>query len=108
MSYDETNWVEILTLYDALLKVKPSPVTKLNRLVVLSKVKGATMALKQLREIEESGFFDNYYLFHAIKGQILFEAGKLNLAKISYKLALKLTKNSKEIDYMKSRIRSMD
>jgi len=107
VSYDETNWVEILTLYDALLKVRPSPVTRLNRLVVLSKVKGAVMALKQLREIEESGFFDNYYLFHAIKGQILFEVGKLNLAKISYKTALELTKNSKEVDFMQLRIKSM-
>jgi len=65
------------------------------------------MALKQLREIEESGFFDNYYLFHAIKGQILFETGKLNLAKISYKTALELTKNSKEVDFMQLRIKSM-
>lgn len=106
-SYADTDWNEILILYDALLKVAPSPVTRLNRLVVVSKVYGPARALEELQTIEESGFFDNYYLFHAIKGQILSETEKIKEAKQAYQMALPLTKNSRELDFIQSKVAAL-
>lgn len=106
-TYADTNWKEILTLYDALLKVAPSPVTRLNRLVVVSKVYGPARALEELEVIEKSGFFDNYYLFHAIKGQVLSETQKNEEAKQAYQMALQLTKNSRELDFIRSKVAAL-
>lgn len=103
-SYEETNWHEILTLYDALLKIKPSPVAKLNRLVPLSKVKGAKQAVKEIHEIENSGFFDGYYLFHVIKGQLHQELGSIREAEVSFRRALELTDNTREQEFLRSKI----
>jgi RNA polymerase sigma factor (sigma-70 family) len=51
-SYDKTNWKQILRLYDTLARLKPSPVVKMSRLLVLSKVQGAAEALQQMDLLE--------------------------------------------------------
>lgn len=103
-SFESTNWSEILTLYDALLNLNSSPVTQLNRLIPLSKVQGLDVALEKLSEIESSGFFNNYYLFHVIKGHFEQEKGNGKLAGKCFSEALKLTKNSKEKQFLEDKI----
>ena len=67
-NFAETDWARILSLYDDLVALDASPVTALNRAVVLAKVHGATVALQELRELAAGERLSGYYLYHAILG----------------------------------------
>ncbi len=69
---DATDWGQILQLYDQLLVVMPTPVVALNRAVALAEVEGAATALATLDSIDLPG----YYLFHAVKADLLSRIGE--------------------------------
>ena len=54
-TYDQTDWRQIVTLYDGLLEVWPSPVVALNRAVAVAMVSGPSVALAEVQELEEDG-----------------------------------------------------
>lgn len=103
-SFEETNWGEILKLYDLQLKINPSPVIRLNRVVPLEKVHGTLLAYTEIEELEETGFFESYYLFYAIKGQVLENMGDKEESIIATEKALSLTKNKREISYLENKL----
>jgi RNA polymerase sigma-70 factor (ECF subfamily) len=107
-SFEETNWEEMLILYDAMIKINPSPVTKLNRLIPLSKVKGVDLANENLMEIEGSGFFNNYYLYYVIKGQFEAELGNIESSIKSFKKASGLTENIKEKQFLEQKMSALN
>ena len=75
-NFEQTNWPHILELYDALLALDPSPVVALNRAVALAQVRGAVAGLAAIDEIPRRRALENYYLLHAVRGQLLLDAGK--------------------------------
>ena len=105
--FEDTNWIEILSLYDVLTKIKPSPVTELNRLVAVCKVKGAGEALKLLSQLQGKAFLKGYYLYHATEGYFFEELGHHDEATTSYNRALSLVQNKSEQNYLQSRIDSI-
>jgi RNA polymerase sigma-70 factor, ECF subfamily len=70
-----TDWKLILELYDQLIQLSPSPVVKLNRVVVVAKVDGPKAALAELRPLAGNRSLRNYYLLPAVQGQLLLEIG---------------------------------
>jgi RNA polymerase sigma-70 factor, ECF subfamily len=91
-----TDWVQIVALYDQLWLVAPSPVVALNRAVAVAEVAGPRAALGL---IEGLGL-DRYYLFHAIRADLLRRAGELAEAAASYDAAIELAGNAAERDFL--------
>jgi RNA polymerase sigma-70 factor, ECF subfamily len=91
-SAGDTDWQQILRLYDQLLAVAPSPVAALNRAVALAEVAGAAVALDVVDALE----LDGYYLFHAIRADLLRRLARREDAARAYARAIALTENRRE------------
>ena len=90
-----TDWDQILVLYDQLLTVAPSPVAALNRAVALAEVDGPGAALAVVDGLAGPGL-DRYYLFHAIRADLLRRLGRRAAAGAAYRAALALSGNAAE------------
>jgi RNA polymerase sigma-70 factor (ECF subfamily) len=105
-SYEQTDWPQIVTLYDELLLVWPSPVVALNRTVAVSMVYGAVQALAEVAELERDGHLARYQYLPAIKADLLYRLGRSQEASIAYRQALELTGNDAEREFLAERLAS--
>lgn len=103
-TFDATDWENILSLYDLQLQITPSPIVELNRVVALEKVHGSLLGVKEIERLEATQFFDEYYLFYAIKSEMLQKLGNNDDAKQALEKAISLTKNEKEKSYLRSKL----
>jgi RNA polymerase sigma-70 factor, ECF subfamily len=94
-SIDSTDWHAILTLYDQLYALTPTPVVALNRAVALAEVRGPAAGLSAVDELRSSGL-DRYYLFHASRANLLRRLGRTAEAAAAYTTARSLTANPVE------------
>lgn len=101
-SWEATDWPQIVILYDLLLRMRPSPVVRLNRAVALRQVLGLEAALAEVNALESE--LNNYHLFHAIRGELLLEMGQREQARASSLKALGLTRNRAEQSLLTRRI----
>lgn len=106
-SFEETNWGEILRLYDLQAQINPSPIIRLNRVIPMEKVHGSLLAFAEVEELEETGFFETYYLFYAIKAGILENLGEREGASEALKTAISLTKNEREVTHLKKKLAAL-
>jgi RNA polymerase sigma-70 factor (ECF subfamily) len=88
----DTDWNQILSLYDQLLVQSPTPVVELNRAIALAEVAGPAAALTILDSIE----LDGYHLYHATRAELLRRLGRPNEAARAYDAAIALTFNESE------------
>lgn len=95
-SYIDTDWTEILGLYDLLLHLSPSPVIALNRAVALAMRDGASAGLAIVDAISARGELHDYYLLYAARADFHCQLGQLTLAKQAYEKALSLTQQEPE------------
>ena len=91
-SADATDWRQILRLYDQLVALEPSPVAALNRSVAVAEVDGAAAALEIVDRLD----LDRYYLFHAIRADLLSRLGRDAEAHRAYGRAIRATTNEPE------------
>lgn len=105
-SYAETDWPQILTLYDELLRIWPSPVVVLNRAVALSMVDGPQAALAEVEAIERDGRLAGYRYLPATKADLLHRLGRDVEAVRAYEAALALSDNAAEQQFLAERVRS--
>ncbi len=94
-SLDSTDWQAILTLYDQLYALTPTPVVALNRAVALGEVRGAAVGLEAVDDLRSSGL-DSYYLFHAARADLLRRLNRATEAAAAYAAARALTANPVE------------
>jgi len=87
-----TDWPQILTLYDQLLAIAPTPVVALNRCVALAEARGPAAALAELDQLDLEG----YHLFHATRADLLRRLGRDDEAAAAYTAALARTTNNAE------------
>jgi RNA polymerase sigma-70 factor, ECF subfamily len=92
----ETDWAQILTLYDQLMAIAPNPVVALNRTVAVAEVDGPKAAIKALDEI---GLDDNH-LFHAVRAELLRRLGRHAEAAEAYTRAIARTENATEREFL--------
>jgi RNA polymerase sigma-70 factor (ECF subfamily) len=92
----ETDWGQILTLYDQLEAIAPTPVVALNRVVALAEVQGPDAGLARLAGLGRDGQLDGHHLFHAIRGDLLARAGRPSEAASAFAAAMDRTDNQAE------------
>jgi RNA polymerase sigma factor (sigma-70 family) len=95
-SFAETDWPQILVLYDRLLEAWPSPVVALNRAVPLSMVAGPEIALGEVERLERDGRLAGYQYLSAVKADLLSRAGRAREAAGAYRQAFALAANEAE------------
>lgn len=98
-SADETDWKQIVQLYDQLLVLNPSPIVKLNRAIATAETGAAAGALASVEELS----LDQYHLFHATRGNLLERLGRRDEAADAYSRAADLTANRAERRHLEAR-----
>jgi len=93
---DETDWIRIAALYDALSQVAPSPVVDLNRAVALGMAFGAAVGLEIVDHLLEEPALDGYHLLPAARGDLLAKLGRFDEASKEFERAASLTRNGRE------------
>ena len=93
----DTDWSQIVALYDQLLAYDPSPIVALNRAVAVAEVDGPDAALALVEGLD----LDTYYLFHAIRADLLRRAGRDAEALAAYEAAIGRTGNAAEREYLR-------
>ncbi len=106
-TYDETDWAQIVTLYDELMVVWPSPVVALNRAVAVAMVSGPAQALAEIAELEKEGRLARYQYLPAIKADLLQRLRRDDEAAIAYRQALDLTSNDAERAFLAERLAAL-
>ena len=101
---DETDWPEIVALYDLLARVQPSSIISLNRAVAVAMVDGPAAALKLIDELSADGNLDQYHLLHATRADLLRRLGSNKDAAESYKRALEFVTNDSERRFLGRRL----
>jgi RNA polymerase sigma-70 factor (ECF subfamily) len=96
----ETDWPQILQLYDHLFQFTPTPVVALNRAVALAEVQGPHAALTQVDALR----LDSYYLFHAVRADLLRRLGRMEEAVAAWRAAAARTGNRAERTLLERRI----
>ncbi len=96
----ETDWGQILALYDQLLAFTPTAVVALNRAVAVAEVEGPRPALDLIDALP----LDGYYLYHAIRADLLRRLGKPNDAAAAYQAAIDRTDNATEVRFLRGRM----
>lgn len=100
----ETDWTQIVALYNELLRLNSSPIILLNRAVAVAMAHSLESGLSLIEEIERTGTLDDYYIFYAAKADLLRRLGRIEEAKLAYSQASKLTDNRVSENYFQRRI----
>jgi RNA polymerase sigma-70 factor (ECF subfamily) len=103
-TYDQTDWPQIVALYDKLLEVWPSPVVALNRAVPLAMVSGPEAALAEVEKLEQDGRLSGYHYLPATKADLLSRIGRTSEAADSYRQAFDLAANEAERAFLAEQI----
>jgi RNA polymerase sigma-70 factor (ECF subfamily) len=104
---EDTDWPQILQLYDVLENLQPSPIVSLNRAVALAMVEGPAPALAIVDALAAQGDLENYHLLHAARADLLRRAGSAEEAASAYERALDLATNESERRFLERRLREM-
>ena len=94
---EETDWSQIVALYDQLLAVAPTPVVALNRAIAIGEVQGPTAALALVDDLD----LDNYYPFHATRADLLRRLGRHIEAAAAYERAATMAPTDAERDFLR-------
>ncbi len=103
-----TDWMEIVGLYDALLRVDASPVIALNRAVAVAMRDGAEAGLVLIDAILERGDLADYRLAHAARAELRRRLGRTAAARVSYERALALTRQEPERRFLERRLAELE
>ena len=102
---DETDWVRMVALYDALSQLAPSPVVELNRAVAVSMAFGPAAGLEIVDRLAEHELLRGYHLLPAVRGDLLLKLGRRDQARAELERAAFLTKNARERQMLLARAR---
>jgi RNA polymerase sigma-70 factor (ECF subfamily) len=93
---EDTDWEQIVALYDGLAQLMPSPVVELNRAVAVGMAFGPRMALEIVERLREEPALDAYHLLPTVRGDLLEKVGRLDEARAEFERAAMLTANSRQ------------
>lgn len=101
---DQTDWRQIVALYEELMRITSSPIVALNHAAAVAMAEGFEKGLALIDAIGAGGALQNYYLFHASRADLLRRLHRYDEALIAYTAALSLTTNEIEQKYIRGRI----
>ena len=107
-SAGQTDWPRIVSLYDLLERIQPSPIVTLNRAVAIAMADGPAKALLIIDELESSGKLAEYHLLHATRADLYRRLRRGDEALKSYERALSLVTNESERRFLQRRIRELE
>lgn len=97
----DTDWSQVVALYDQLVRIDPSPVAALNRAVAVGELDGPQVALAEVNRLEDK--LAGYHAFHATRADLLRRLGRGEEARSAYDRAIELAGNTGEVDYLTRR-----
>ncbi|QTD32130.1 RNA polymerase sigma factor [Pseudomonas fluorescens] len=103
----ETDWEQIVGLYDVLLRAVPSPVIELNRAVAVAKRDGALAGLTLIEGILGRGDLQDYHLAHSARAEFCRQLGRVEEARAAYSRALELTRQEPERRFIEGRLQAL-
>ena len=106
--FEDTDWPQIVRLYDVLERLQPSPVVSLNRAAAVAMASGPETALALVDQLAATSELDTYHLLHAARADLLRRLGRNAEAAISYRRALDLATNNSEQRYLERRLREVE
>jgi RNA polymerase sigma-70 factor (ECF subfamily) len=104
----ETDWARISGLYDALMRLDPSPVVELNRAVAIAMRDGPDAGLALVDELLSRGDLGDYYLAHAARADLCRRLGLRSQAQAAYRRALELAQGAPERRFLSARLAELD
>jgi RNA polymerase sigma factor (sigma-70 family) len=106
LTVEETKWASIVSLYDTLIKLRPSPVIALNRAIALAQSEGPARGLEEIRAIPDIDRLKSYPFFHAAQGEFELSLGKPKSAIMQFQIALSLARNPMERQFYELRVKA--
>ncbi|MDH0097343.1 RNA polymerase sigma factor [Ectopseudomonas hydrolytica] len=106
-SLEETDWAQIVGLYDELLRLNPSPVIELNRAVALAMRDGEQAGLLEIDRLLAAGELQGYHLAHAARADLLRRLGRREQAIAAYRQALALAQQGPDRQFLQSRLEEL-
>jgi RNA polymerase sigma-70 factor (ECF subfamily) len=103
-SYAETDWPQVLQLYNELARAWPSPVVALNRAVAVAMVRGPEAGLAEIEALDRGGRLAGYRYLPAARADLLRRLGRNTEAEAAYRAALELADNAAEREFLTGRI----
>jgi RNA polymerase sigma-70 factor (ECF subfamily) len=104
---EDTDWAQIVNLYDMLEQLQPSPIVELNRAVAVAMVQGPRVGLELIDRLAASNDLENYHLLHAARADMLRRLADFPEAEKSYQRALELATNESERRYLQRRLKEV-
>jgi RNA polymerase sigma-70 factor (ECF subfamily) len=104
---EDTDWAQIVNLYDLLEQLQPSPIVALNRAVAVAMVQGPGRGLELIDGLAASNDLENYHLLHAARADFLRRMADFPEAEKSYQRALELATNESERRYLQRRLKEI-
>jgi predicted RNA polymerase sigma factor len=104
----DTDWPQIVTLYDVLSTLAPNPMVTLNRAVALAMVEGSAAGLAALRALDADDRLAGHHRLHAVRAHLEEMAGDRTAARESYRRAARLTASLPERRYLEGRASRLD
>jgi len=101
---EDTNWGMIVSLYDQLMAIHPSPVVALNRAIATAQREGPQRGLEEIRKIAHSDRLASYPFYHAALGEFEFRSGRHEVARQHFLTALTFVRNPMERRFIEQRI----
>jgi len=102
--FEDTDWGRIVSLYDTLMAMRPSPVIALNRAIAIAQRDGPECGLEEIRSIEHSDRLAKYPFYHAAIGEFELRRGQHQIACESFRTALELARNPMERQFLEKRM----
>jgi predicted RNA polymerase sigma factor len=103
--FEETDWARIVSLYDLLTVIRPSPVVALNRAIAIAQHEGPERGLQEIGAIADTDRLATYPFYFAALGELEHRGGRHETARGRFRTALALARNSGERQFLKQRIR---
>jgi len=97
----DTDWWQIVALYDQLVRLDPSPIVALNRAIAVAELDGLEVGLSAVDRLEEK--LSGYHAYHATRADLLRRLGRSQASRAAYDKAIELTANTAELAYLKRR-----
>lgn len=103
----DTDWSQIVALYDVLLRADPSTIVELNRAVAVAMRDGAEAGLDTVDAIVSRGELENYHLLHSTHGELLRRTGRMVEAEAAFRRALELARQEPERQFLEAKLREL-
>jgi predicted RNA polymerase sigma factor len=93
---DVTDWGKIVSLYNELMRVTPSPIVELNRAVAVAMASGPAAGLALVELLMSEPSLEHYHLLPSVRADLLFKVGRLADARMEFERAASMTQNARE------------